>query len=124
MLKPDEKAKDGCRAPRVGELMWNRSLANTFRLLVRHGKRGFYEGPVADAYVKVVQDRGGHITHEDLKKHADLGSEEVEAISLNFDGQGIGECEDSNMGNSIAELHSFSQIPLSYGSILLTVKVW
>lgn len=90
MLKPDPSAKDGCRAPMPGELMWNRNLANTFRLLARHGRKGFYEGPVADAYVKVVQDLGGSITHDDLKHHGNFGSEEVDAMSLEFKGQGIG----------------------------------
>ena len=71
--------------------MWNPSLANTFRLLTKQGKKGFYEGSVADAYVKIVQDLGGHVTREDLRQHAQLDSEEVDAISLKFDGQNIGE---------------------------------
>ena len=90
MLKPDSKAKDGYRAPRAGEIMWNRNLANTFRLLAKHGKKGFYEGLVAEAYVKVLRDRGGMITLEDLKHHSDTGTEEVDAISLKFGGQNIG----------------------------------
>ena len=90
MLKPDPNAPGGYRAPRSGELFWNKNLAKTFRLLAEHGKKGFYEGEVADAYVKVVKDRGGKLTHEDLKHHAELGTEEVDPISLRFDGQGIG----------------------------------
>ncbi|KAI9725463.1 MAG: hypothetical protein M1828_003134 [Chrysothrix sp. TS-e1954] len=89
MLKADSKARDGCRAPGPGEIFTNKTLANTFRLLAKHGKKGFYEGEVANAYVKVVQDLGGHLSLEDLKKHGDMGSEEVDAISLKFDGQGI-----------------------------------
>ena len=30
------------------------------------GKKGFYEGPVADALVERVLNTGGIITHEDL----------------------------------------------------------
>jgi gamma-glutamyltranspeptidase / glutathione hydrolase len=89
MLKKDEKAEGGCRAPRPGEIMKNSTLANTFRLLAKHGKKGFYEGSVAEALIKVVQDLGGHLTLEDLKNHAEMGSEEPEAISLNFKGQGV-----------------------------------
>ena len=66
MLKPDSKADKRCRAPKPGELFRNKSLANTF--VAKHGKKGFYEGPVADALIKVVQDLGGRLTLEDLKK--------------------------------------------------------
>ncbi|KAI9658183.1 MAG: hypothetical protein M1831_004030 [Alyxoria varia] len=89
MLKADPAAKDGCRAPKSGELFWNKNLAKTFRLLAEHGKKGFYEGEVADAYIKVVRDRGGHLTHNDLQYHAKFGTEQVDPISLRFDGQGI-----------------------------------
>lgn len=89
MLKKDSEATDGCRAPGPGEIMKNPTMANTFRLLAKEGKKGFYEGSVAEALVKVTSDLGGHITLEDLKNHAAKRSEEVEAISLNFKGQGV-----------------------------------
>ncbi|KAK0517060.1 hypothetical protein JMJ35_000215 [Cladonia borealis] len=90
MLKTDPSAKDGKRAPRPGELMYNRTLANTFRLLAKEGKKGFYEGHVAEALAKVVQNLGGHITVEDMKNHAKTGTEPTEPISLRFNGQKIG----------------------------------
>ena len=93
MLKSDSKAPDGKRAPLPGEVFTNPTLANTFRLLAKHGKRGFYEGTVAEALVKVVQDLGGHLNLEDLKNHADLGSQEVEAISIKFNGQNVGKVQ-------------------------------
>lgn len=89
MLKKDPEAEMGCRAPQPGEIMKNPTLANTFRLLAKHGKKGFYEGDVAEALVKVVSDLGGHITQDDLRNHASLGSEDTEPISLRFAGQGI-----------------------------------
>ncbi|EMC92376.1 hypothetical protein BAUCODRAFT_78475 [Baudoinia panamericana UAMH 10762] len=91
MLKKDPKAPDGCRAPKPGEIMKNPTLANTFRLLGKHQKAGFYTGSVAEALVKVVQDLGGHLTHDDLQNHMDLGTEETEPISLKFGGQGVSE---------------------------------
>ncbi|KAL1614642.1 hypothetical protein SLS54_009612 [Diplodia seriata] len=97
MLKKDAAAKDGCRAPRPGEIFKNPTLANTFRLLAKNGKKGFYEGPVAEALIKVVQDLGGRLTLQDLKKHAELGSEPVDAISLKFHGQGVGELHKEHM---------------------------
>lgn len=87
LLKSDSKAPDGKRAPLPGELFENPTLANTFRQLAKHGKKGFYEGPIAAAVVQVVQDLGGHLSLQDLKDHADLGSGEAEAISLKFNGQ-------------------------------------
>ncbi|MCJ1400846.1 hypothetical protein MMC11_004055 [Xylographa trunciseda] len=93
MLKSDKSAKDGKRAPTPGELMYNPTLANTFKLLAEHGKKGFYEGHVAEALVKVVQDLGGHLSLEDLKHHAELGTQEVDAISLKFNGQNIAETQ-------------------------------
>ncbi|KAL8661922.1 MAG: hypothetical protein Q9168_008333, partial [Polycauliona sp. 1 TL-2023] len=90
MLKSDPKAPDGKRAPLPGEIMKNPTLSNTFRLLAKHGKKGFYTGPVAEALVKVLQDLGGHYEMEDLTYHLEKGSEEVDAIKLRFNGQGIG----------------------------------
>lgn len=89
MLKKDASALDGCRAPEAGEIMKNPTLANTFRLLAKEGKPGFYDGTVAKELVKVVTDLGGHLTLDDLKHHMDTGSEEVDAISLLFNGQGL-----------------------------------
>ena len=89
LLKADSTAKDGCRAPRPGELFYNRNLAKTFKRLAGLGKKGFYEGPIAEAVVKVVQDRGGHLGMEDLRYHGETGTEEVEPISIKFNGQNI-----------------------------------
>ncbi|KAE8349178.1 gamma-glutamyltranspeptidase [Aspergillus coremiiformis] len=91
MLKPDQKAKDGFRAPLPGEILKNPTLAKTFRSLAANGKKGFYEGRIADEIVKVVQDLGGYLTLDDLKYHAETGTQETEAISLKFLGQSIAE---------------------------------
>ncbi|KAB8208353.1 nucleophile aminohydrolase [Aspergillus parasiticus] len=91
MLKPDQKAKDGVRSPLPGEILKNPTLAQTFRSLAANGKKGFYEGRVAEELVKVVQDLGGYLTLDDLKFHAEIGTQETEAISLKFTGQNIAE---------------------------------
>lgn len=90
ILKSDPHAADGKRAPLPGEIMKNPTLANTFRLLARDGKKGFYAGPVAEALVKVLQDLGGHFELDDLSYHLEQGSEEVDPIKLRFNGQDIG----------------------------------
>lgn len=89
MLKTDPSAEGGggVRAPRVGEIMKNPTLARTFRTLAEEGKRGFYTGRIAEELVSVVQSLGGLLELEDLKHHLDVGSEPVEPISLEFQGQ-------------------------------------
>ena len=85
-----ELFKDGKRAPRAGELFYNRGLARILKLLAKKGKRGFYHGPVAEALIEVIKDRGGCLSLEDLKDHARVGSQNTDAISLPFKGQGVG----------------------------------
>jgi gamma-glutamyltranspeptidase/glutathione hydrolase len=89
MLKNDPSAKDGVRAPLPGEIMKNPTLAKTFRTLAAEGKKGFYQGRIAEQIVKVVNDLGGLMTLEDLAYHAEVGTQETEAISLKFTGQDI-----------------------------------
>ncbi|TKX20708.1 gamma-glutamyltranspeptidase-like protein [Elsinoe australis] len=103
VLKKDSKAKDGVRAPSPGDIMRNPTLANTFRLVAKHGKAGFYSGSVAEALVKVVQDRGGALTLDDLKNHMEQGSEDTEAISLKFRGQNIAESHGQHMHDKSSE---------------------
>ncbi|KAJ5133046.1 Gamma-glutamyltranspeptidase [Penicillium atrosanguineum] len=89
MLKKDPSAKDGVRSPRPGEIMKNPTLAKTFRTLAAEGKNGFYQGRIAQEIVKVINDLGGYMTIEDLAYHAEVGTQEVDAISLKFTGQDI-----------------------------------
>lgn len=97
MLKSDSNAPSGKRAPRPGELFSNPTLANTFRLLAKHGKEGFYSGPVAEALAKVVGDLGGHLGLDDLKQHAEMGSETTDPICLRFNGQKIGSVDSKGL---------------------------
>lgn len=103
MLKKDPKAQDGARAPRAGEIMKNPTLANTFRLVGKNKKAGFYAGDVAEQLVKVVQDLGGHLELDDLKNHMELGTEETEAISLKFKAQDVAKTHGQHMDDSSSE---------------------
>ncbi|KAK3109996.1 hypothetical protein LTR53_016181 [Teratosphaeriaceae sp. CCFEE 6253] len=102
-LKADPEAKDGCRAPKTGEIKKNPTLANTFRLVGKHKKAGFYTGSVAEALVQVVQDLGGHLTLDDLKNHLELGSEETEPISMKFRGQDTAKRHGAHMSDASSE---------------------
>ena len=90
MLKRDRKAEHFARAPRAGELMYNPTLAKTFRTLAEEGKAGFYNGRIGQALVDAVQNLGGFMSLEDLKSHMEKGSEFPDPISLKFRGQNIG----------------------------------
>ncbi len=57
------------RAPEPGEIFRNPNLAKIFRTVAEHGKAGFYEDWPADQIVKILQERGGVMTQEDLKTH-------------------------------------------------------
>nr|OQO25463.1 hypothetical protein B0A51_07848 [Rachicladosporium sp. CCFEE 5018] len=103
MLKKDPAAKDGVRAPKPGELMKNQTLANTFRLVGKQGKAGFYAGKVAEELVKVVNDLGGHLTADDLKKHMELGTEETDPIKLRFTGQNSAALHGKHMEDKSSE---------------------
>ncbi|PRT53117.1 Putative gamma-glutamyltransferase YwrD [Wickerhamiella sorbophila] len=63
---------DGKRAPTEGELFVNENLAKVYEAVGKHGKKGYYDGPIADAIVEAVQSLGGKLSHEDLKIHESL----------------------------------------------------
>lgn len=103
MLKSDPRAQDGCRAPLAGEIFKNPTLAETFRTLAQYGKEGFYSGRIGKAIIEVVRRLGGHMTLDDLKFHAETGSQEVAPISLKFNGQGICDSSSTSSGLEIWE---------------------
>ena len=90
--------KDGVRAPREGEIMTMKLLARVFRKLADEGKKGFYEGEIAEAIVEAVKERGGVLALDDLKNHLETGSEVTEPISLEFDGERVWECAPNGQG--------------------------
>ncbi|RPA96573.1 gamma-glutamyltranspeptidase [Choiromyces venosus 120613-1] len=93
-----EVLKGGTRAPKEGEIVRMPHLAETFRELVRHGKRGFYEGRVAQAIVDVIKGRGGCMELEDLKAHADAGSEIIHPVFMEYGGHRLWECTPNSQG--------------------------
>jgi gamma-glutamyltranspeptidase/glutathione hydrolase len=64
-------APDGV-APVGGSVRYNPALADTFELLAREGRAGFYDGDFAQRLVDTVERAGGALSREDLRRrHAD-----------------------------------------------------
>ncbi|OCF55483.1 gamma-glutamyltransferase [Kwoniella mangroviensis CBS 10435] len=59
---------DGQAIP-VGSTWKRPEYANTLKQIAKEGSKAFYEGEVAEALVKVVQERGGLMTLQDLKEY-------------------------------------------------------
>jgi gamma-glutamyltranspeptidase/glutathione hydrolase len=57
------------RAPRVGERLVQRDLAETFRRIARDGKDGFYRGRTAELVEAEMRRGGGIMTREDLARY-------------------------------------------------------
>lgn len=55
------------RVPKIGDITYNKDLANTYRMIIEHGIEWLYEGEGADMIVDHMEKYGGLITHQDLK---------------------------------------------------------
>jgi gamma-glutamyltranspeptidase / glutathione hydrolase len=53
----------------VGAVVKQPALARTLRAIARSGPRAFYEGPIAEEWVKELAQAGGIITMEDLRRY-------------------------------------------------------
>lgn len=60
---------EGLTAPHEGQIMQNKRLAETLRMIAKDGKDVFYEGPIAESIVGVVQKLGGILSLGDLATH-------------------------------------------------------
>ena len=68
-----------------GETLKQPDLARTLRSIATEGRRGFYEGPVADAIVAEMGAGGGLITAEDLKAYRVVEREPVRGNYRGFE---------------------------------------
>ena len=83
------------RAPRAGEIFHNPNLARTFKLVAEHGRDAFYQGKIAEAIVRVIQEAGGCMTLDDLASHTSTW--EV-PISVDYRGLRVYECPPNGQG--------------------------
>jgi gamma-glutamyltranspeptidase/glutathione hydrolase len=85
------------RAPRTGEIFRNPDVASSLKQIAAHGRKAFYEGPIAKRILDCSKAHGGTMTADDLSKYS---SQWVEPISITYhdwtvyelppNGQGIG----------------------------------
>lgn len=93
-LNGEELTLDG-RAPRPGEIFRNPGLARTLKTIAESGKTSFYQGEIARAIVKVVQQAGGCLSEADLASHFSTWEQ---PISIEYRGMRIWECPPNGQG--------------------------
>jgi len=80
---------------KVGDRFANPALAQTFRLIAARGRRGFYEGAVADAIVGFLKGLGGVHTVDDFAAQASIY---VDPIQASYQGHAVYECPPNGQG--------------------------
>lgn len=107
----------GGSIPLKGEIFKNPGLANTYEILAKKGRDGFYKGDVAKTMVKYMKEQGGFLSMKDLKDHT---SEWVEPVSTNYRGYDVWELPPNGQGIAalqilnILELHDIKS--MGFGS--------
>mmetsp|Transcript_46864 Transcript_46864/g.120753 ORF Transcript_46864/g.120753 Transcript_46864/m.120753 type:complete len:460 (-) Transcript_46864:3558-4937(-) len=86
--------RDG-RTPSVGEVMRNQHLANTMRELAEKGEKGFYEGAIADAIVRKVEENGGIMSQDDLASHT---TDDAHPVFVEYMGRRLWELPPNGQG--------------------------
>lgn len=107
----------GGAAPKKGEVFKNPALANTYRILAKDGRDGFYRGEVAKTIADYMQENGGFITEQDLADHT---SEWVEPLSTNYRGYEVYELPPNGQGLAALQmlniLEGFDLAAMGFGS--------
>lgn len=105
------------KAPKEGDFIDNKPLADALRLIAKNGKKAFYEGPIADAIIKTTDAKHHKLTKEDLIKHE---STFVDPISIEFGDYKVWEIPPNGQGlvvlialGIIRELNNLGKINLS-----------
>jgi gamma-glutamyltranspeptidase/glutathione hydrolase len=71
------------RIPKLGEVLVQKNLAETYRKIAKGGRDVFYKGEIAEEIVRFSKSKGGFLT---MKDFADHRSEWVEPISIDYRG--------------------------------------
>lgn len=103
------------RAPAIGTLHKQPSMAETLRAIARHGHAGFYQGWVAEDIISRLQAAGGLHTLDDL---AATQPEYVRPIATDYRGHRVFECPPNGQGLGVLMmLNVLSGFDLSEGAL-------
>lgn len=72
-------------APQPGDLLTQPDLANTLERIAAEGPSGFYEGPVAQALVQTVNERGGRMQVDDFSNYRPVFREPIKGTYRGFE---------------------------------------
>jgi gamma-glutamyltranspeptidase/glutathione hydrolase len=99
LADPDTAAvyAPGGKIPGLGDTLKLPALAETLKRIARHGRAGFYEGPVARDIVAKLNALGGL---HDLEDFTAQKSEYVEPVSTSYRGRQVFECPPNGQGLS------------------------
>ncbi len=86
--------KDG-KVPTEGDVHYQPKLADTLEGIAKNGRAGFYEGPIAQSMINVLNAKGGVHTLQDL---AAVRGEYVTPITSNYRGYDIHQIPPNNQG--------------------------
>lgn len=93
-LNGHELTIDG-RAPKAGEIFYNKGLAKTFRLVAEQKAEAFYKGHIAESMISVIKEAGGVMSQNDLAEHVSTWEN---PISVNYHGLKVYECPPNGQG--------------------------
>jgi len=107
----------GGSTPVKGQIFKNKFLANTFRVIAKEGRKGFYEGPVAKTISEFIIEQGGFLSYDDLKNHK---SDWIEPVSTNYRGFDVWELPPNGQGIAALQilnlLEKFDIKSMGFGS--------
>jgi gamma-glutamyltranspeptidase/glutathione hydrolase len=83
------------RAPQAGEIFRNPGLARTLKKVAEEGKAALYQGEIAEAVARVIQQAGGCMTVDDLAAHTSTWEQ---PISSTYRGVRLWECPPNGQG--------------------------
>ena len=95
------------RPVRAGELLYQEDLARTFERIATEGEGVFYEGEIAEAIVRFIEEQGGLISMRDL---ADQRVRWSDAISTTYRGHRVYEAPPNSSGHVLLQELSLAEL--------------
>ena len=89
------------RFPKKGELYRNPDLANTLEIIIKDGRKAFYEGIIAKKIAAHIQEKGGFLTKSDFANHQSIW---ITPVSTNYRGYDVWELPPNGQGMSVLQM--------------------